>query len=76
MKQRGIQLIDNEALMAMSSVVGAIRQALVRKGVLTDDEIDKDIRATIAMIPCDAETKRSVLFLALGPGADIEIVDK
>lgn len=73
MKERP-QVVDNEALMAMSAVVGALREVLVQKKVVTDVEIDTVIRGMIHAIPCDQGTKRRILFLALGPGGDIEVM--
>jgi len=69
-----VEVVDNEALIAMSAVVGALREVLVDKKLLTDAEVDTAIRRTIGFAPFDAETKRRILFLALGPGGDIEVV--
>lgn len=87
--------IDNEALMAMSVMLAALRETLIEHMVSVAHvgeksieeraellqaihaQIDARVKDVILRSPADAESKKHILFLALGPAAmidDLEIV--
>ncbi len=69
--QKSVQVIDNLALIAQSAVVGALRHFMVERKLVTEEEIDEFIRGTIRMIPMPDPIKHQIMFLALGPGAEV-----
>lgn len=75
-----VQLVDNEALMAQSCVVGALREMFINHCVMIhemnreelENAVDDHIKRTVMLAPFDMGTKQRILFLALGPAANLE----